>query len=92
MHLGVDFGTTRTIVAWVDRGNYPVVSFVDADGDAHEYFPSVVARRGDELLFGFEALEAAVDGAPLLKSFKRAPGSRRTAAPSASSQAPAPDP
>ena len=71
MHLGVDFGTTRTIVAWVDRGNYPVVSFVDADGDAHEYFPSVVARRGDELLFGFEALEAADDGAPLLTSFKR---------------------
>lgn len=71
MHLGVDFGTTRTIVAWVDRGNYPVVSFVDADGDAHEYFPSVVARRGDDLLFGFEALEAADDGAPLLKSFKR---------------------
>lgn len=72
MHLGVDFGTTRTIVAWVDRGNYPVVSFLDRDDDAHEYFPSVVARRGDTLLFGFEALEAAAEGAPFLKSFKRA--------------------
>lgn len=71
MHLGVDFGTTRTIVAWVDRGNYPVVSFLDSDGDAHEYYPSVVARRGDDLLFGFEALEASASGAPLLKSFKR---------------------
>ncbi|MGM0384757.1 MAG: Hsp70 family protein [Actinomycetota bacterium] len=71
MHLGVDFGTTRTIVAWVDRGNYPVVSFLDPDGDAHEYYPSVVALRGDDLVFGFEALAASADGSPLLKSFKR---------------------
>ena len=27
MRLGIDFGTTHTVVALVDRGNYPVVAF-----------------------------------------------------------------
>jgi len=72
MHLGVDLGTTRTNVALADRGNYPVVSFLDEDGDAHESFPSVVAARDGELVHGFEALAAAREGAPLLRSFKRA--------------------
>src|SRR5436309_1650591 len=27
MKLGIDFGTTRVVVAAVDRGNYPVLSF-----------------------------------------------------------------
>ncbi len=75
MRLGIDFGTTRTIVAYVDRGNYPVVGFPDRDGDVHEYFPSVVARRGDALVWGFDALAAAEDGAPLVRSFKRTLGS-----------------
>ena len=33
MRLGIDFGTTRTVVAVHDRGNYPVVAFSRADGD-----------------------------------------------------------
>lgn len=72
MQLGVDFGTTRTIVAYVDRGNYPVVSFVDSAGDAHDHFPAVVALQDDRLRFGFAALAAADLGAPVLRSFKRA--------------------
>ncbi|MBK7723203.1 MAG: Hsp70 family protein [Austwickia sp.] len=72
MRLGVDFGTTRTIVASVDRGNYPVVSFQDPAGDAHEYYPSVVAWEDDRLSFGFEALAAGERGAPMVRSFKRA--------------------
>lgn len=71
MKLGIDLGTTRTIVALVDRGNYPVVSFIDPDGDAVDHYPSVVARRGDELVYGFEAERAASEGAVLLRSFKR---------------------
>ena len=43
MDLGLDFGTTHTVVAHGDRGNYPVVSFLDEDGDARDHFPSVVA-------------------------------------------------
>jgi molecular chaperone DnaK (HSP70) len=71
MHLGVDFGTTRTIVARADRGNYPVVGFEDADGDPQDFFPSLIALRGDDVVFGFEALAAARAGAPCLRSVKR---------------------
>lgn len=74
MRLGIDLGTTRTTVAIVDRGNYPVVSFLDTSGDAHEYFPSVVALDGDRFRYGFDALAAAEQGAPLVRSFKRALG------------------
>ena len=72
MKFGIDLGTTRTIVALVDRGNYPVVSFTDPDGDSVEHIPSVVAREGDRLVYGFEAERAASEGALLVRSFKRA--------------------
>ncbi len=71
MHLGVDFGTTRTIVARADRGNYPVVAFADPDGDSHDHFPSVVSLCAGRLVYGFEALAAARDGAPIRRSLKR---------------------
>ncbi len=73
VRLGVDFGTTRTVVATADRGNYPVLSFFDEAGDAHDWFPSVVAEKSGELRFGFDALAAAArDPAfTLVRSFKR---------------------
>lgn len=71
MQLGVDFGTTRTIVSTVDRGNYPVVAFTNNDGDSVDHIPSVVAREGDGLVFGFDAHAAASRGARLVRSFKR---------------------
>ncbi|WP_121258313.1 Hsp70 family protein [Nocardioides ferulae] len=72
MRLGVDFGTTRTIVAAVDRGNYPVVAFEDDQGGMHDHVPSVVARHQGRLVFGHEALATARDhGAPYARSFKR---------------------
>jgi molecular chaperone DnaK (HSP70) len=74
MRLGIDFGTTRTVVARADRGNYPVVTFRDADGDGHEHLPSVVALVDGSLTYGFEALAAAADGAPHVRSFKRVLG------------------
>jgi len=80
MRLGIDFGTTRTVVAASDRGNYPIASFTDANGDAHEYIPSVVAEHQGALLFGFEALAAAGAGATLLRSFKRALGAPQVTA------------
>lgn len=72
MQLGVDFGTTRTIVAYADRGNYPVATFSDGDGDRQEHIPTVVADDGGELVYGFAALRAAEHGARPLRSFKRA--------------------
>jgi molecular chaperone DnaK (HSP70) len=72
VRLGIDFGTTRTVVACADRGNYPVLSFADDAGDALDWFPSVVAENKGELKFGLDAL--ALTGDPswtLARSFKR---------------------
>ncbi len=71
MRLGVDLGTTHTVVAYADRGNYPVVAFLDDEGDAHDHVPTVVADDGGTLVFGFAAEAAARRGAPVLRSFKR---------------------
>ncbi len=71
MQLGIDFGTTRTIVAAADRGNYPVVGFVAPNGDICEHFPSIVAEVDGELIYGLAAELAARAGAPSLRSFKR---------------------
>lgn len=71
LDIGVDLGTTRTVVCRADRGNYPVVTFTDSNGDAHEYLPSLTALTDAGLVHGFEALEAARAGAPLLRSLKR---------------------
>ena len=48
MQLGIDFGTTRTIVAVADRGNYPVASFENNHGDFQEWVLSLIAIRGNE--------------------------------------------
>lgn len=69
MKLGIDFGTTNTVAAFVDRGNYPVAGFEDGDS-----IPSVIAvRHSDgELRFGHEAVRLARDPQwALLRSFKR---------------------
>ena len=71
MRLGVDFGTTTTAIAIVDRGNYPIVSFVNNRDDTVDFIPSVLALDGDRLVFGFDAEDAAREGAPHLRSFKR---------------------
>ena len=68
MRVGIDFGTTHTVAAVVDRGNYPVVSFDGADT-----WPSLIAAdTAGELRFGPDA--AAVRHDPdwsVLRSFKR---------------------
>ena len=71
MRLGVDFGTTHTVVAYADRGNYPVLSFTDEAGDAREWFPSVVADADGELVCGFQAIACLEDRGSGLYSFKR---------------------
>ncbi len=72
MRLGIDFGTTRIVVAAADRGNYPLVNFETPDGQARDWFPSVVAVSRDRRVYGWEAL--AFHGAPgwtLVRSLKR---------------------
>ncbi len=67
--LGIDFGTTHTVAAAVDRGNYPVLSFETGD-----YVPSILAahRRTGEVRYGTAAAQVA--GEPswdVLRSVKR---------------------
>ncbi len=60
MRLGIDFGTTRIVVAAADRGNYPVVSFDCPDGASRDWIPPLVAVDGgsEELLCGWDAWSA----------------------------------
>jgi molecular chaperone DnaK (HSP70) len=72
MLLGIDYGTTRTVVAAVDRGNYPVVSFHTAAGDTQDWYPSLITAHGDECLCGLDAMPRQDDPDwALLRSFKR---------------------
>jgi molecular chaperone DnaK (HSP70) len=72
MRLGIDFGTTRTVVACSDRGNYPALTFEDEVGNPVDWFPSVAAEREGELRYGFDALAVAADPTwTMLRSFKR---------------------
>src|SRR5512141_1173826 len=67
--LGIDFGTTHTVVALSDRGNYPVVAFEDCNA-----VPSLIAARDADgaLRYGAEAAAVAhEDGWSCLRSFKR---------------------
>ena len=69
MRMGIDFGTTHTVVALVDRGNYPIVSFEQGD-----LVPSLLAvREADgDLRFGAQAAALSHDpGWEVLRSFKR---------------------
>jgi molecular chaperone DnaK (HSP70) len=68
MRIGIDFGTTHTVAAVVDRGNYPVASF-----DGVETWPSLVAANdAGELRFGLDAAASCHQpGWSRLRSFKR---------------------
>jgi len=62
MKFGIDFVTTHTVVAMIDRGNYPVVSFEHADA-----IQSIVALDSQgELRFG-----RPEPGWKAVRSFKR---------------------
>ena len=61
VRLGIDFGTTRTHVARVESGNYPLITFETEGGEAKEWFPSIVAGRGLKRLFGWKALSKQTD-------------------------------
>jgi molecular chaperone DnaK (HSP70) len=61
MRIGIDFGTTRVVVACVDRGNFPLVNFEAADGQVYDWFPSVVAAKGSTRLYGWDAIAVQDD-------------------------------
>ena len=79
MRIGVDFGTTRVVVAQVDRGNFPLVHFETPDGQMRDWFPPVAAINGAKRLYGWEAIAVQDDKDwVILRSPKR---SLRTAGP-----------
>ena len=71
MRLGIDFGTTRVVVAAVDRGNYPILSFETPEGPV-DWFPPMVALRGQERRFGWSAWASQAEpGWTFVRSLKR---------------------
>ncbi len=72
MRIGIDFGTTRVVAAAVDRGNFPLVNFETPDGQVRDWFPPVAAVRGNERIYGWEAVAAQEDESwTVLRSLKR---------------------
>jgi molecular chaperone DnaK len=72
MKLGIDFGTTRTVVAAVDRGNYPLLSFEGPDGGTYDWFPSLLAVHGSERCYGWDAWSRQQDPQwTIVRSLKR---------------------
>ena len=70
MRLGIDFGTTRTVVAAAVDGRYPVVSFEGGTGYC-DYVPGIASRRGEELTLGWGAELGADVGGALRRYFCR---------------------
>ncbi len=72
MRLGIDLGTTRTVVAVVDRGNYPVVGFETCEGDFQEWYPYLIGVNADTEVYGLDAEAYRHDpGWTFLRSLKR---------------------
>ncbi len=59
-------------MAAVLKGNYPLISFQAEPEGASDWYPSLIAARGDRLLFGPRAWAVRFEpGWELLRSFKR---------------------
>jgi len=72
MRFGIDFGTTRTVVAAVQDGRHPIVAF-DDHGEFRSHIPGIAALVDDELAVGWRALHALGSGAAThaIRSIKR---------------------
>lgn len=72
MRIGVDFGTTRVVIAAVDRGNYPLVHFETPDGQMRDWFPPIAAVKGNARVYGWDAVAVQDDESwTLVRSIKR---------------------
>ena len=69
MRVGIDFGTTRTVVAGVREGRYPVASF-DTDAGFVEFLPGLASMTEGRLTLGSDV--ELTPGAPLVRSVKTA--------------------
>jgi len=71
MRLGIDFGTTHTVVAAAIGGRYPVAAFSTGRGFS-PYVPGIAAGGGEGLALGWDAVERLTGDTPsALRSIKR---------------------
>src|SRR5579884_2619447 len=72
MRLGIDFGTTRTVVAVARDGRHPLVAF-DTGDESLDYIPGVAAIVAGELVVGWPAMRAIAAGTAshAIRSIKR---------------------
>jgi molecular chaperone DnaK (HSP70) len=71
MRLGIDFGTTRTVVAASIEGRYPVAAFDTGHGFS-DFVPGLAVGSSAEMSLGWEAVERLTSTAPsALRSIKR---------------------
>jgi molecular chaperone DnaK (HSP70) len=72
MRFGIDFGTTRTVVAAVQDGRHPIVAF-DDHGEFRSHIPGIAALVGGELVVGWRAAHALAAGTAghAIRSIKR---------------------
>jgi molecular chaperone DnaK (HSP70) len=72
MKIGIDFGTTRIVVAASDRGNFPIVNFETPEGEVRDWFPPAVAVWENTHLYGWEAVARQDDPSwSVVRSLKR---------------------
>jgi molecular chaperone DnaK (HSP70) len=71
MRLGIDLGTTRTVVSAVQDGKYPLASF-DVDGTIREWIPGIAAEIDGAIVYGWDAAARAHEAAGVVRSIKRA--------------------
>lgn len=69
--LGIDFGTTRTVVAARAGGNAPICTF-NWKGEFKEYIPSLIAVHRGRVFYGWQAAELLHrPDAQVVRSIKR---------------------
>ncbi len=74
MILGIDFGTTCTVAASLEDGNYPVCRF-NCNGKFKEYIPSLIAIKDGSIKFGWDAVSCENEpNVYLMRSLKRMVG------------------
>lgn len=71
VRLGIDLGTTRTVVARVDGGRHPIVSF-ETDAGRAEWIPGCAIELEGARLHGWDAVHRAPEASAILRSVKRA--------------------
>lgn len=74
MKIGIDFGTTHTVVAAAVDGNHPLCTF-NWKGEIKAFIPSIAVVHEGDLFFGWEAAERLdFPEAVLIRSIKRLMG------------------